>query len=45
MRKRAIDGTKIMTSLTITKKMVSTRRRADRLLNSTIVLASAKPRQ
>src|SRR5271165_4210165 len=45
MRKRATDGTKISTSLTITKKMVRTRRRADRLLNSTIQLASTEPRQ
>src|ERR1700751_3526400 len=45
MRKRATDGTKISTSLTITKKMVRTRRRADRLLNSTISLASTEPRQ
>src|SRR6516164_1898574 len=45
MRKRATDGTKISTSLTITKKMVRTRRRADKLLNSTISLASTEPRQ
>src|SRR5271167_3951247 len=45
MRKRATDGTKISTSLTITKKMVRTRSRADRLLSSTISLASAEPRQ
>src|SRR6516162_5704564 len=45
MRKRATDGTKIRTSLTITKKMVRTRRRADKLLSSTIPLASTKPRQ
>src|SRR5215472_465766 len=45
MRKRAIDGTKIITSLTITKKMVRTSRRADRLLSSTTSLASTKPRQ
>src|SRR6516165_12695987 len=45
MRKRATDGTKISTSLTITKKMVRTRRRADRLLSSTTGLASTKPRQ
>src|SRR5271165_3415949 len=45
MRKRATDGTKISTSLTITKKMVRTRRRAERLLSSTIPLASTEPRQ
>src|ERR1700751_4369500 len=45
MRKRATDGTKISTSLTITKKMVRTRSRADRLLSSTISLASTEPRQ
>src|SRR6516165_9349432 len=45
MRKRATDGTKISTSLTITKKIVRTRRRADRLLSSTTGLASTKPRQ
>src|SRR6516162_637092 len=45
MRKRATDGTKISTSLTITKKTVRTRRRADRLLSSTISLALPEPRQ
>src|SRR6516165_3671354 len=45
MRKRATEGTKISTSLTITKKMVRTRRRADRLLSSTTRLALTKPRQ
>src|SRR5215472_18128952 len=45
MRKRATEGTKISTSLTITKKMVRTRRRADKLLSSTTGLASTKPRQ
>src|SRR6516162_961410 len=45
MRKRATDGTKISTSLTITKKMVRTRRRADRLFSSTTSLASTEPRQ
>src|SRR6516164_8755528 len=45
MRKRATDGTKISTSLTITKKTVRTRRRADRLLSSTISLASTQSRQ
>src|SRR6516162_7243027 len=45
MRKRATDGTKISTSLTITKKIVRTRRRADRLLSSTTSLASTEPRQ
>src|SRR6516162_410037 len=45
MRKRATDGTKISTSLTITKKTVRTRRRADRLLSGTISLASTQPRQ
>src|SRR5208282_4675477 len=45
MRKRATEGTKISTSLTITKKMVRTSRRADKLLSSTTSLASAEPRQ
>src|ERR1700731_3439537 len=44
MRKRATEGTKISTSLTITKKTVRTRRRADRLC-STISPASAEVRQ
>src|SRR6516164_697221 len=45
MRKRATDGTKIITSLTITKNMVRTRRRADRLFSSTTSLASTEPRE
>src|SRR5437588_136462 len=45
MRKRATEGTKIRTSPNITKKIVSTRRRADRLCNSTLSLASAQARQ
>src|SRR5215471_14515986 len=45
MRKRATDGTKISTSLTITKKMVRISRRAERLRSSTTSLASAEPRQ
>src|SRR6516225_7142972 len=45
MRKRATDGTKISTSLTITKNMVRTRRRADRLFSSTTSLASTEPRE
>src|SRR5437868_15045276 len=45
MRKRATEGTKIRTSPSITKKIVSTRRRADRLCNSTLSLASAQARQ
>src|SRR5438132_1208395 len=44
MRKRATEGTKISTSLTITKNIVRTKRRADRL-RSTIALASAETRQ
>src|SRR6516162_5551220 len=45
MRKRATDGTKISTSLSITKKTVRISRRADRLFSSTIALASAEVRQ
>src|SRR5712671_5183792 len=45
MRKRATEGTKISTSPSITKKIVRTRRRADRLCSSTIPLASAEARQ
>src|SRR5439155_17236975 len=45
MRKRATEGTKISTSPSITKKIVRTRRRADRLCNSTTPLASAEARQ
>src|SRR5215472_18694219 len=45
MRNRATDGTKISTSLSITKNTVRTSRRADRLFSSTIALASAKLRQ
>src|SRR6266566_7827463 len=44
MRKRATDGTKINTSLSITKKTVSTSRRADRLRNS-IAEPSAEARE
>src|SRR5215470_10664457 len=42
MRKRATDGTKISTSLSITKNTVRISKRADRLFSSTIALASAK---
>src|ERR1700730_1616785 len=45
MRKRATEGTKISTSPSITKKIVRTRRRADRLCSSTVALASAEARQ
>src|SRR5438132_11222011 len=45
MRKRATEGTKINTSPSITKKIVRTRRRADRLCSSTVALASAEARQ
>src|SRR6266851_5428892 len=44
MRKRATEGTKISTSLSITKKIVRTRRRADRLC-STIPARLAEARQ
>src|SRR5712692_1486 len=44
MRKRATEGTKISTSLTITKKIVRTKSRAERLRTS-ILAPSAEARQ
>src|SRR5947208_6263588 len=45
MRKRATEGTKISTSPSITKKIVRTRRRAERLCSTMVPLASAEARQ
>src|SRR5271165_2971513 len=45
MRNRATDGTKINTSPSMTKKTVSTRRRAERLFNSTGTVHSTELRK
>src|SRR5271156_4697784 len=45
MRKRATEGTKISTSPSITKKMVSTSRREDRLRRNIAFTPSAKARE